>query len=60
MDSKMDRNPQTSTPNPQTSTPKHQGLCNRFKMQQTLGEGTYGKVRLAIDRCTGIKVSLSI
>ena len=49
----MDYKSQNATPN------KRQGLRNRFKMQQVLGEGTYGKVRLAIDRNTGIKVRQS-
>lgn len=35
---------------------KH-NLKNRFELKRTLGEGTYGKVKLAEERSTGEQVS---
>jgi hypothetical protein len=37
---------------------KH-NLKNRFELKKTLGEGTYGKVKLAIERTTGEQVYIS-
>jgi len=39
--------------------PKHgyHHLKHRFEILQSLGSGTYGKVKLALDRKTGQKVS---
>ena len=31
-------------------------LRNRFQLVKTLGQGTYGKVKLAVERSTGTKV----
>jgi len=31
-------------------------LKNRFELKRTLGEGTYGKVKLAVERSTGRQV----
>ena len=31
-------------------------LTNRFQLIKTLGQGTYGKVKLAVERSTDIKV----
>ena len=36
---------------------KH-NLRERFELVKTLGQGTYGKVKLAIEKRTGIKVSV--
>ena len=35
---------------------KH-NLRNRFEVLKTLGQGTYGKVKLAIDKLSGTEVS---
>ena len=31
-------------------------LKHRFNVMKTLGQGTYGKVKLAVEKSTGIKV----
>lgn len=36
---------------------KH-NLRNRFELKKTLGEGTYGKVKLAVERSTGEQVAI--
>ena len=36
---------------------KRRSLRNRFEIVKTLGQGTYGKVKLAIERETGQPVS---
>ncbi|ELU03128.1 hypothetical protein CAPTEDRAFT_112307, partial [Capitella teleta] len=45
---------------PGGSTNQHEAknLKNRFQILQTLGEGTYGKVRLAIEKETGLKYAI--
>ena len=35
-------------------------LKNRFELHKTLGQGTYGKVKLAIEKTTGKKVTFFI
>uniref|UniRef100_A0A2C9L998 Protein kinase domain-containing protein n=1 Tax=Biomphalaria glabrata TaxID=6526 RepID=A0A2C9L998_BIOGL len=37
---------------------QRQNLKNRFQLQKTLGEGTYGKVKLASDKSTGELVAI--
>lgn len=37
---------------------QRQNLKNRFHLLKTLGEGTYGKVKLAVDKGTGENVSI--
>ena len=42
---------------PALPTHKH-NLRSRFELIKTLGEGTYGKVKLAVEKTTGEHVSL--
>ena len=35
-------------------------LKNRFELRKTLGQGTYGKVKLAIEKTTGKQVCLGL
>uniref|UniRef100_A0A0B6ZQP0 non-specific serine/threonine protein kinase n=1 Tax=Arion vulgaris TaxID=1028688 RepID=A0A0B6ZQP0_9EUPU len=37
---------------------QRQNLKNRFQLLKTLGEGTYGKVKLALDKATGEHVAI--
>lgn len=48
---------QTTTviPRPVIHNHRH-NLRHRFEMLETIGEGTYGKVKLAIEKSTGEKV----
>lgn len=34
-------------------------LKNRFELLKTLGQGTYGKVKLAVEKATGKQVSIN-
>ena len=38
--------------------PQRHNLKNRFELIRTLGEGTYGKVKLACEKSTGEQVTL--
>ncbi|GAB1603238.1 NUAK family SNF1-like kinase 1 isoform X1 [Argonauta hians] len=44
-------------PRPVIHTHRH-NLRHRFEMLETIGEGTYGKVKLAIEKSTGEKVAM--
>ena len=39
--------------------PQRHNLKNRFELIRTLGEGTYGKVKLACEKSTGEQVTLT-
>lgn len=47
----------TSSNRPVIHTHRH-NLRHRFEMKDTIGEGTYGKVKMAIERATGEKVAI--
>lgn len=47
----------TSSNRPVIHTHRH-NLRHRFEMKDTIGEGTYGKVKMAIERATGEKVNI--
>ena len=36
---------------------RRHNLKERFEIVRTLGQGTYGKVKLAVEKSTGVKVS---
>ncbi|XP_029647569.1 NUAK family SNF1-like kinase 1 isoform X2 [Octopus sinensis] len=47
----------TAIPRPVIHNHRH-NLRHRFEMLETIGEGTYGKVKLAIEKSTGEKVAI--
>lgn len=47
----------TANNRPVIHTHRH-NLRHRFEMKETIGEGTYGKVKMAIERSTGEKVAI--